>query len=378
MPKINTDVLSDILAPVARTFHPVVVLAGMTAVVYACSTIKYYGGCIFIVFICAHTVYAVRRQKSFKYSVFSGPMSLLIWATANLLWQTRTNWPEHRKIWMWACIWLAFSVCLEAYGEKVRTWTTLRVTSSNIKEATEDMLFTLGDLFVDYFRNATVLVTLVYSAYLFVAVAGLPWGMPWIFFLPPIAYVSYRFINSKTRPRFGYVLFVLANITMIAFYPVKEDYIAEIPKCHGINIGVCEQDYHNGPPVNGQPGCCCLQTTSPWPGVDNFCTPCAIQAAKGTDCLGRPVPLAMVPHVASGGNLCNNDNSKLFMKDIYEEDFGCLCSTTRHKDSCGKTCEIYNYNYCKRVTYSREEQICSNIPPGTDSPLICNQMGAGT
>ena len=297
MPKLHADILSTLLQTVARTFHPVIILVGMTALVYAFSLIEYYGGSLFVVWP-RHTIYATHLQKSFEKSVFTGPMTLLSWTTANLLWQTRTKWPEHRQMWVWGCIWLAFSVCLEAYGEKVRTWSTVRVTSKNLEEAAKDMRFTMGDLFVDYFRNITVLATLVYSGYLFVAVAGLPWGMPWVFFIPPIAYVSYRLINSRTRPRFAYVLFVLGNIVVLAFYPVKSDSVQGIPQCTGVNIGVCQQDYHTGPPAPSQPGCCCLQTTSPWPGANQFCTPCAANAAKGTDCLGRPY--RWTTYVASG------------------------------------------------------------------------------
>ena len=373
MPAPKRDFFAEVLNPIATHLHPVVILAGITAMVYVFSTVEYYGGAIFIFVILAHTVYVNYKYHTFKPTVFTGPMTTLLWCTANLLWQTRTNWPEEARIWVWACIWLAFAVCLEAYGTKVRTWSTMRVTTKNISEAAEDMLYTLGDLFVDYFRDVTVIVAVVYSAVLFTVEAGLPWGMPWVFFVPPISYISYRLINKKFPPRFSYVVFVLCNVVCIAYYPANRVKIVPIPTCTGPNIGQCGEDFHLGPPIPNQPGCCCLQSTYPWP-TFQMCTPCASEAREHTDCLGRPVTDSQVKDLSVTGLLCNNNNPNAEMRDIFEDKFGCICA----KGYCGQSCEVNNPDLCERVTLSREEAVCSNIPPGSDSPLVCNQMGAGT
>lgn len=373
MPKSKGDLFKDLIEPIAKHVHPLVILIGITALVYAFGTVKYYGGSIFVLVLVAHTVYVKHKYHTFSYTVFTGPMTTLLWCTANLLWQTRTRWPEESRLWVWACIWLAFAVCLEAYGEKVRTWQTIRVTTKDIGEAAEDMLYTMGDLFVDYFRDVAVLMSVLYSMYLFILEAGLPWGMPWIFFIPPIAYISYRLINKNFPPRFSYVVFVLCNIVCIAYYPANRVSVVQIAKCTGPNIGPCQEDFHFGPPIPNQPGCCCLQTTYPWPTYE-MCTPCAEKAAKHTDCIGRPVTNAHVKAVSRIGYLCNNTNPNAEMRDIIGPDIGCICP----KGICGESCEVDDKILCERVTLSREEAVCSNIPPGTNSPLVCNQMGAGT
>ena len=373
MPKRKTDFFAAILRPISSNLHPVVIIAGVTALVHVFGEAKYYGGILFVIAILLHTLYVHRRVKSFELSVFPGPMTMLLWATANMLWQTRTRWPEEERLWIWGCIWMAFAVCLEAYGEKVRTWTTLRVTSSDVQEAAEDMLYTLGDLFVDYFRNVTVLLALAYSFYIFTVEAGLPWGMPWVFFVPPVSYISYRILYAKTKPQFAYVVFILCNITLVASYPAKRESIQPIPLCNGTNIGVCGEDFHVGPPLLRQPGCCCLQGTSPWPG-GGLCTPCAEEAETETDCVGRPIGANMLKHLSASGYLCNNRDRNEEMQDIFEDDFGCICN----EGTCGQTCEVENEVLCKRITLSREEAICSSVPPGGRAPLVCNQMGSGT
>ena len=372
MVKFKTDLFAVFFMPLAARVHPAILLIAMTALVHFLGMLKYYLGIVFAIFLVFHSSYVKYKYKSFKYTVFTGPMTILLWSTAVILWQVKTRWPKKSQLWIWACVWLVFAVCLEAYGEKIRTWKRLKVTSKNLAEAATDMLYTIGDLFVDYFRNIAAVASMVYSFYLFLYKAGLPWGIPWIFFVPPIAYIAYRIVYKNQPPRFSFVLFIVVNVVVLAFFPSKTDIVDPLATCTGTNIGICGIDRHVGPPILNQTGCCCMQNTFPWPN-QQICSPCNAEAQQQLDCLQRPVNELRLAHVAATGYLCNNQDPSTLPENIFQVGYGCLCA----EGTCGETCEIINATFCTAVKLSRLQKICSDIPPGTDSPIVCNQMGSG-